>query len=546
MALSPTVFEEYVVLFRKKVATLDLSETKANTGKMKGKKEEATNEDVPTFEFELAFPEEQAEESVEENAKELISFMFLKKFDEVLPKPKLERLQFLLEAHHRRIIQVYPTTDRHNGAAKIIFEDFGDEVASRTPIDFLEVFFCFSLLAKEIGCAAKSFPSLMLNCFKEWFPNEILTSRLNDIEKDSDAFFYLYSLAHFVLSGQSKCIDLSSFKKYISIREYLLFVQSIHQNHHALIASGDWRVEKDMFDEESNIIITSKGAAVIFPEAMQVSSASFEGYDLIAPQDIPVVSLHYASKTKGALDRLKTMLKSIPPAVWNSKKLGILLAGEAGCGKTEFVAQVCRELGYYYMNVGSQNSKWVGETEQNIKRILEFEYPRLMKEHNNKVILCMNEMDQIIGVKTSVTTHSSFHTNAGVSQILRSLDTFKGIIVGTLNELSPERCEPAAIRRFQTLITFNLPDFETRKSIWASREGFWQHSPSLIARLAQYELSGSDIHSICEKGFFLQFAGETFAENALFDFLEEQVELSKKTRYVKSHAATIGFQKIAS
>ena len=129
--------------------------------------------------------------------------------------------------------------------------------------------------------------------------------------------------------------------------------------------------------------------------------------------------------------------------------------------------------------------------------------PKLMKKYNSKVVLCINEMDNLIGAKTSVTTSTAFHTNAGISQILRSLDTFKGIIVGTLNELSPERCEPAAIRRFQYLINFTLPDFEARKLIWASREGFWQQNPTLINRLAQFELSGSDIHSVCEKGFFL-------------------------------------------
>jgi SpoVK/Ycf46/Vps4 family AAA+-type ATPase len=169
-----------------------------------------------------------------------------------------------------------------------------------------------------------------------------------------------------------------------------------------------------------------------------------------------------------------------------------------------------------------------------------------MKKYNNKVVLCINEMDNLIGAKTPVTTSSAFHTNAGISQILRSLDTFKGIIVGTLNELSPERCEPACIRRFQYLINFSLPDFEARKLIWASREGFWQQNPMLISRLAQFELSGSDIHSVCEKGFFLQFSGNEFAENTLFDLIDEQVELGKKTRYTKSVGSSIGFQKIAS
>jgi len=68
----------------------------------------------------------------------------------------------------------------------------------------------------------------------------------------------------------------------------------------------------------------------------------------------------------------------------------------------------------------------------------------------------------------------------------------------------------------------------------------------MINRLAQFELSGSDIHSVCEKGFFLQFAGDEFAENTLFDLIAEQMELGKNTRYTKSVGSPIGFQKMAS
>ena len=198
------------------------------------------------------------------------------------------------------------------------------------------------------------------------------------------------------------------------------------------------------------------------------------------------------------------------------------------------------------MSVGSLSDKFVGNTEKAISRVLEIEYPRLMKEHNNKVILLMDEME--IGKKTEVTTSSSVHTNAGVSQMLRSLDKFTGVIVGTLNVLDDSRLEGAAIRRFQNAVTFSLPNVEARRAIWASREGFWQlaDNESLLDRLASYELSGSDIQSVCEKGFFLQYAGEDFAERTLIELVEEQMELGKKSRYQKSAGSSIGFQKLAS
>jgi hypothetical protein len=537
MQLSMLVFEKYVTLFRKKIATLE--KAKGSKRKSRVEPQEIENSEV----FDILFPEEEQEKV---GSKEIVLFMFLKNFEDALPKSSTDKFEFLVEAHLRDVIQFYQTVDRHNGSVQVVFDGACQSNVPKTPLDFLEVFFCFSALSKNVGIPAKNFPALIVAKFKEWFPEDVLTARLNEMEKVNDAYIFLYTLAHFVLSGCSKRIDIARFKKFVSAKEFLLFMQSVNNGTHPLLKSNEWNIDKDMWDDEISITTSKKSIGLIMPDFEAGGSESFDGFDLIAPGDIKPVSLYYSASTQASLDRLKSVLRSCPPEVWENRRLGIILAGESGAGKTEFVAQACRELGYYYMNVASLNNMYVGKTEENIRRVFETEYPKLMKKYNNKVIICINEMDNLIGAKTPVTTSSAFHTNAGISQVLRSLDTFKGIIVGTLNELSPERCEPAAIRRFQYLINFSLPDFEARKLIWASREGFWQQNPVLISRLAQFELSGSDIHSVCEKGFFLQFAGDEFAEKTLFDLIEEQVELGKKTRYSKTAASAIGFQKLAS
>ena len=537
MQLSLLVFEEYVTLFRKKIASLE----KTAKSKRKGRNEPKVDDEE--FVIELPFPGEEPEEV---SSRESVLFMFLNKFEDALPKSPKDKFEFLVEAHLREIIQFYQTVDRHNGSVQVVFDGVYQSNTPKTPLDFLEVFFCFSALSKSVGISAKNFPALIVAKYKEWFPQDALTARLNEIGKVRDEYIYLYTLAHFVLSGCSKRIDIARFKKFVPAKEFLLFMQSVNSATHPLLKSNEWSIEKDMWDDEVSITTSKKSIGLIMPEFESGVSESYDGFELIAPGDIKPVSLHYSASTQASLDRLKLILRSCPSEVWGNRRLGVILAGESGAGKTEFVAQVCREFGFYYANVGSLNNMYVGKTEENIRRVFETEYPKLMKKYDNKVVLCINEMDNLIGVKTPVTTSSAFHTNAGISQILRSLDTFKGIIVGTLNELSPERCEPAAIRRFQYLINFSLPDFEARKLIWGSREGFWQQNPDMINRLAQFELSGSDIHSVCEKGFFLQFAGDEFAEKTLFDLIDEQVELGKKTRYSKSAASAIGFQKLAS
>ena len=533
MQLSMLVFEEYVTLFRKKVAALE---------KGPSVKRRKSRPSISEEEFDLIPTEEEDSAQVPE----LRISAFLKKFDEVLPKNPLDKFEFLVEAHLRDVIRFLAPEERFNSSTKVVFQGVHPSEEPKTIIDFLEVFFSFSILSMEIGISARSFPALMVNKCKEWFPDAVLAQKCTELEKVSDAFFLLYTLAHYVIEGTSKRIEMPKFKKFVSAKEFLFFMQSVNRSTHPLLKSNDWSMEKDMWDDEISVTTNKKSISLIMPDFEASGTESFDGFDLIAPGDIKPVSLHYSASTQASLDRLKSVLRSCPPEIWESRRLGVILAGESGAGKTEFVAQACKELGYYYMNVASLNNMYVGKTEENIRRVFETEYPKLMKKYNNKVVLCINEMDNLIGVKTPVTTSSAFHTNAGVSQILRSLDTFKGIIVGTLNELSTERCEPAAIRRFQYLVTFTLPDVEARKLIWASREGFWQQNSAMISRLAQFELSGSDIHSVCEKGFFLQFAGDEFAENTLFDLIDEQVELGKKTRYSKSVGSSIGFQKIAS
>lgn len=531
MQLSMLVFEEYVNLFRKKVAALD-KEPSVKRRKPRPSSAEEEFDLIPT--------------EKESNVSELGIAAFLRKFDEVLPKNSVDKFEFLIEAHHRDVIRFLAPEDRFNSSVKVVFQGVNSVEEPKSIIDFLEVFFSFCTLSKEIGISARNFPALMVNKCKEWYPEAVLVEKFASLGKVSDSFFLLYSLAHFVIEGSSKRIELPKFKKFVSAKEFLLFMQSVNRATHPLLKSNDWGMEKDMWDDEISITTNKQSISLIMPDFEEAGTESFDGFDLIAPGDIKPISLYYSSKTQSALDRFKSVLRTCPSEIWDSRRLGLILAGESGAGKTEFVAQACRELGYYYMNVSSLNNMYVGKTEENIKRVFEIEYPKLMKKYNNKVVLCINEMDNLIGVKTPVTTSSAFHTNAGVSQILRSLDSFKGIIVGTLNELSTERCEPAAIRRFNWSINFTLPDCEARKLIWSSREGFWQQNPVMINRLAQYELSGADIHSVCEKGFFLQFSGDEFAENTLFELIDEQMELGKKTRYTKSVGSSIGFQKLAS
>ena len=535
MQLSILTFERYVELFRQEVAKFQLKPKYRPSSKTKPLKESDA-------EFELGFDDEDEEPKLRG---EMGLSTFLRRFDKALPKDDVEKFQFLMEAHYRDVIQFVPSVDRNRSHPILRIEGVKINEESRTPVDFLEVFYAFCAISREIGISSRALPGLMVDVCLDWFPSDELSEKLKALSA-TDAFFLLYSLASYVQSGCARKIELSCFKKFVTARDFLFFMRAISSSSHPLLEGKEWKTEKDMWEEQLMVVPTSRAIRLILPVGDSEKRETFNGYELIPPTEIKEVSLRFSKETQASLDRLTNILKCCPTELWNTRRFGILLAGESGCGKSEYVLQLCRQLGFYCMSVGSLSDKFVGNTEKAISRVLEIEYPRLMKEHNNKVILLMDEME--IGKKTEVTTSSSVHTNAGVSQMLRSLDKFTGVIVGTLNVLDDSRLEGAAIRRFQNAVTFSLPNVEARRAIWASREGFWQlaDNESLLDRLASYELSGSDIQSVCEKGFFLQYAGEDFAERTLIELVEEQMELGKKSRYQKSAGSSIGFQKLAS
>jgi len=533
MQLPLLVFEEYVDKFQKKLASLKKPSTRSKRARSRPIDDES--------EFTLS--------PVDDEEGDGISSMsigsFLRKFDEVLPQHESDKFEFLVEAHFRHVIQFLAPEGRMHNTAKVLVQGVRHSEESISLVEFLEIFFSFAVLSKEIGIPAPQFTSMIVNKCKESFPNEALVKSFETLGGTLESFYLLYSLARYVDAGCAKRIELTVFRKYLTAQAYLVFMNRITQGKHPLLMAGQWKIEKDPWDEELSVVLKKQAIRLIMPDFEDDQTEEFDGFRLIPPSEIPAVDLYYEESTQRSLDRLTAILKSCPTDLWNTRRFGVLLAGESGCGKSEYVLQLCRSLGFTCMSVTQISSKWIGETEKSILRLLEVEYPRLMKEHNNKVILFLDEIDQILGKKTEVTTHSSFHTNAGVSQMLKSLDRFKGIIIGSLNIIDENRLESAGIRRFDTLVNFSLPSREARKSIWASREGFWQGNDALLERLSGFELSGSDIHSICSRGFFLQFAGEDFAEETLFELIAEQEVLAAKTRYQKSAASTIGFQKMA-
>jgi transitional endoplasmic reticulum ATPase len=139
---------------------------------------------------------------------------------------------------------------------------------------------------------------------------------------------------------------------------------------------------------------------------------------------------------------------------------GLLLAGPPGTGKTS-VAKVLAaqaKCSFYPLSGADVISKWVGESEGNIRRIFD------RARENRPSIVFIDEIDAIAGRRGSVEVHDSH-----VNQLLSEIDGVSGqrgvFVIGATNR--PDQLDPALLRggRLSRTIVLGLPDTAGRVAI---------------------------------------------------------------------------------
>ena len=175
-----------------------------------------------------------------------------------------------------------------------------------------------------------------------------------------------------------------------------------------------------------------------------------------------------------------------------------LFYGAPGTGKTETVLQLAKKTGRNIMqvNLSQIKSKWVGESEKNIKRIFDF-YRMKVKSGGKAPILLFNEADGIISKRLENAQYSvDKMENTMQNIILQEMENFDGILIATTN--LAQNMDGAFERRFLYKIRFEKPTKEARMSMWQ------EMIPSLDSDAAQmlaskYEFSGGQIENIARR-----------------------------------------------
>jgi hypothetical protein len=168
-----------------------------------------------------------------------------------------------------------------------------------------------------------------------------------------------------------------------------------------------------------------------------------------------------------ATERLFQSFIKVIPSGFNSPdfNLSVLLHGPSGTGKTGFVRQLARALqaDIFQLDFSAIQSKWIGETEKNIKAVFE-EYYRIKSVSKKPVILLLNEADGLMNKRVPLHNSTDLFSNHAQTQLLETLENFKGIVMATTNLLS--QFDPAFHRRFLFKIHIGQPDTTVRQALW--------------------------------------------------------------------------------
>ena len=143
---------------------------------------------------------------------------------------------------------------------------------------------------------------------------------------------------------------------------------------------------------------------------------------------------------------------------------GALLYGPPGTGKTMIAKAIANEVGaaFYSVKASDIMSKWVGESEQNVKNLFD-----AVRSHDLTVLF----IDEIESITTKRGSHHSSVLDRVVSEFLAQLDGFNEesdnvtMLLAATNV--PSKIDEAIMRpgRFDRLIYIPLPDHEARAAI---------------------------------------------------------------------------------
>ena len=215
--------------------------------------------------------------------------------------------------------------------------------------------------------------------------------------------------------------------------------------------------------------------------------------------------------------------------------LGIsaLFSGPSGTGKT-LAAEVLANalaLDLYRIDLSQVVSKYIGETEKNLRRIFD-------AAGESGAVLLFDEADALFGKRSEVRDSHDRYANVEISYLLQAMESYRGLAVLTTNQRSA--LDPAFLRRLRFVVTFPFPGPAERSRIW--QRAFPAATPTQdldLQKLGRLSVAGGNIRTIALHAAFT--AAEASRPVGMQDILRAAVAEYAKLERPLSDAETGGW-----
>lgn len=250
-------------------------------------------------------------------------------------------------------------------------------------------------------------------------------------------------------------------------------------------------------------------------------------------------SLLFSESRKGK--RIRKKWHTSLPAAWGSPTGStVLLYGPPGTGKTLTAQYLASELKLPLLKIDAARilSCWVGESEQNVRRIFD-DYSTLQKELGSAPVLLLNEADQLLGSRDAGGNAVDRMNNNMQNLFLEGLERFSGILVATTNRR--DLLDEAFSRRFTYKLELPPPDKQLRIELWKSHLPLKRLAEDVeIEQLADLGLTGGEIRLVIERTVrLLAYRGVTAIDNSTLVTIAREELASRMKRY--GNGNRIGF-----
>ena len=399
--------------------------------------------------------------------------------------------------------------DVNQSVIKALKRNEAYQLPTRTGLDCNDLFEQLNMLFDDLDNDAIT-PEDLLAELDELFANNPqigMVQQLNEQRISDDHLLLLLLFCHLLINkddndirfGQMECVfsdksDFTRAKGELRRAEHRLM-------RHNLI---EHRSVEGIADTNS-YCLTAHAKRTLLAE-MKLSSAEEKIADVLSHKTLTEKPLFYAEAIEHQVSELSTFFL---PERYNEIRermqqrgfrhgFSCLFYGGPGTGKTETVYQLARQTGrdILVVDVPQIKSKWVGDSEKNIKALFD-RYRELVRRSEVAPILLFNEADAIIGIRKNGATNAVDKMENTIQNIiLQEMESLDGILIATTN--LADNLDPAFERRFLYKIRFEKPDASVRSLIW--KQMIPELSTTDATTLATaFDFSGGQIENIARK-----------------------------------------------